>query len=189
MPLHESKDYLFGLYRSQEKTLNWTDLDYWSSRLKLDIPLLKRDVDHLIAVHPYVTDFLLFAKHIGKMIYLVTNAHSKTLDLKLRKTRLGSYFCGIVSAHDIGIPKEVESFWARLRERIPFEPERTLLAEDSESNLQTAFSYGIKYLVYVSRSSSTEAPVPSRKFVSIHYFSQLIPQVATQEITLTDPLP
>ena len=189
MPLQEAKVYLYSLYRSQEKTLNWTDLDYWSSRLRLDIPLLKRDVDHLIAVHPYVTDFLLFAKRIGKMIYLVTNAHSKTLDLKLRKTRLGPYFRGIISAHDIGIPKEVESFWPRLHERIPFEPERTLLAEDSESNLQTASAFGIKYLVYVSRSSSTEAPVPSGRFVSIHYFSQLIPQDDTQEIALTDPLP
>jgi len=189
MPLHEAKVYLYSLFRSQEKTLNWTDLDYWSSRLRLDIPLLKRDVDHLIAVHPYVTDFLLFAKRIGKTIYLVTNAHSKTLDLKLRKTRLGHYFRGIVSAHDIGVPKEMESFWRRLRERIPYDPSRTLLGEDSEDNLETALAFGIKYLIYVSRSSSTEPPSPSSSFVSIHYFNQLIPHDSTLEITLRDPLP
>jgi putative hydrolase of the HAD superfamily len=52
MALEDAKKELFEKYRSQEGTLNWTDLDYWSERLGLDIPTLKRQVDHLIAVHP-----------------------------------------------------------------------------------------------------------------------------------------
>ncbi|SNB45110.1 GMP/IMP nucleotidase [Geobacter sp. DSM 9736] len=176
MPVAEAKQLLHAMFNSQEKTLNWTDLDYWSERLGLDIPLLKREVDHLIAVHPFVVDFLLFLRHHEKDVYLVTNAHSKTLDLKMRKTRLGHYFTGIVSAHDVGLPKEDERFWPALRADIPYEPSRTLLGEDSETNLSTAAAYGIAYLIYVSRFSSTVVPAPSPRFTSIHYFSELTPR-------------
>jgi FMN phosphatase YigB (HAD superfamily) len=184
LPLAEAKEFLYGLFRSQENTLNWTDLDYWSRRLNLDIPLLKREVDHLIAVHPYVIEFLLFLKQHGKLIYLVTNAHSKTLELKMHKTRLGPYFTGIVSAHDLGLPKEDYGFWSKLRDRVPYDPERTLLGEDSEVNLVTAHAYDIRFLVYVSRFSSTITPKASERFPSIHYFSQLLPPAGSMSVEL-----
>ena len=184
MPLEEAKELLYGFFRSQENTLNWTDLDYWSDRLGLDIPLLKMEVDHMIAVHPFVVEFLLFLKQHGKGIYLVTNAHSKTLALKMRKTRLGPYFDGIVSAHDLGLPKEDPEFWGRLKGRIPYDPGRTLLGEDSETNLTTAASYGIEYLVYVSRFSSNVVPIASKRFSSIHYFNQLIPKVGEMSVEI-----
>lgn len=170
-----AKELLYGLFLSQERTLNWTDLDYWSERLGLDIPLLKEEVDHLIAVHPGVIEFLLFLRHQGKAIWLVTNAHSKTLALKMRKTRLGPYFTGIVSAHEVGLPKEDKAFWQKLQEKITYEPARTLLGEDSETNLGTAELYGIRHLIYMSRYSSTIVPTPSPRFPSIHSFTELIP--------------
>lgn len=175
VPLDEAKKRLYAMFRSQERTLNWTDLDYWSERLGLDIPLLKQEVDHLIAVHPGVVEFLLFLRQQGKESWLVTNAHGKTLDLKLRKTRLGPYFTGIVSAHDLGLPKEEVAFWGKLRAKVPFDPDRTLLGEDSETNLGTARQYGIRHLFFVSRSSSALAPQRSDAFSSIHYFTELIP--------------
>jgi len=184
LSLDRAKEYLYGLFRSQENTLNWTDLDYWSERLGLDIPRLKREVDHLIAVHPFVVEFLLFLRHHGKQVHLVTNAHSKTLDLKMHKTRLGPYFTGIVSAHDIGLPKEDFGFWAKLRDRVPYEPDRTLLGEDSEANLATARAYGIRYLVYVSRFSSSIPPTASQRYPSIHYFNQLIPPAGSLSVEL-----
>jgi GMP/IMP 5'-nucleotidase len=175
IPLKEAKELLYRLFRSQENTLNWTDLDYWSNRLGLDIPLLKREVDHLIAVHPYVVEFLLFLKRHGKGIFLVTNAHSKTLSLKMGKTRLGPYFNRIVSAHDLGLPKEDVRFWEKLKGFIPYDSARTMLAEDSETNLCTAAANGIVYLIYVCRFSSSISPRASERFPSIHYFNQLIP--------------
>jgi HAD superfamily hydrolase (TIGR01509 family) len=184
IPLGEAKELLYRLFRSQENTLNWTDLDYWTERLGLDIPLLKREVDHLIAVHPFVVEFLLFLKRHGKGVYLVTNAHGKTLTLKMQKTRLGPYFDGIVSAHDLGLPKEETAFWGRLQAHIPFDPARTLLGEDSETNLDSAASFGIKYLVYVSRFSSRITPTASPRFTSIHYFSQLIPAEEEWKVNL-----
>lgn len=184
LPLAEAKELLYGLFRSQENALNWTDLDYWSAQLGLDIPLLKREVDHLIAVHPFVVEFLLFLKQHDKKIYLVTNAHSKTLELKLRKTRIGPYFTGIVSAHELGLPKEDVRFWGKLQELIPYAPARTMLGEDSETNLGTAAQFGIRYLIYVCRFSSAVTPAPSKHFASINYFSQLIPQDGSTEVML-----
>lgn len=175
LPLEETRQQLYRMFRSQENTLNWTDLDYWSQRLELDIPRLKEEVDHLIAVHPYVIDFLLFLRHHGKGIHLVTNAHSKTLSLKLKKTRVGTYFDTIVSAHDLGLPKEDNAFWEKLQGRIPFNPARTMLGEDSETNLGTAAEYGIRYLIFVSGSSSSLPPKPSEKYASVHTFRELIP--------------
>jgi HAD superfamily hydrolase (TIGR01509 family) len=184
LPPGEAKEYLCDLFRSQENTLNWTDLDYWSQRLGLNIPVLKQEVDHLIAVHPFVVEFLLFLRHHGIPAYLVTNAHSKTLSLKMRKTRLGPYFTGIISAHDIGLPKEDNDFWGKLQEKITYDPGKTLLAEDSETNLGTALNYGIKYLIYVGRFSSTITPRSSKRFASIKYFSELMPIEGKMEVRI-----
>jgi len=182
--LEFSRTHLYDLFRSQENTLNWTDLDYWSDRLNLDIPLLKKEVEHLIAVHPFVVEFLIFLKQQRKSIWLVTNAHSKTLDLKMKRTMLGAYFTGIVSAHQVGLPKEDKGFWQALQSFIPYTPKKTLLGEDSETNLLTAAAYAIEYLVFVGRHSSMAPPLASDTFATIHYFKQLIPADGGMSVTI-----
>ena len=182
--LEYAKEHLYGLFRSQEDSLNWTDLDYWSDRLKLDIPVLKQEIEHLIAVHPYVIEFLLFLKHTGKAVWLVTNAHSKTLDLKMKRTRIGAYFDGVISAHQVGLPKEDPRFWGELHNFVSYEPERTLLGEDSETNLTTAQGFSIRYLIYISRYSSKIEPRQSEYFPTIDYFSRLIPEAGSSCITI-----
>jgi len=179
-----AKEQLYRMFRSQECTLNWTDLDYWSSQLGLDIPVLKEEVHHLIAVHPFVIEFLLFLRQHGKLIFLVTNAHGKTLDLKMRRTSIGPYFDGIVSAHDLGLPKEEPAFWGKLQERISFVPERTMLGEDSETNLETARMFGIRYLIHVGRFSSQAKPAVSDRFATIRYFSELLPRDGSRTVTI-----
>lgn len=179
-----AKEYLCTLFRSQENTLNWTDLDYWSDQLKLDIPLLKLEIEHLIVVHPYVIDFLLFLKHTGKTVWLVTNAHSKTLSLKMKSTRIGPYFDGIISAHQVGLPKEDDRFWGKLQDFISYAPERTLLGEDSETNLKSAQRFSIRYLLYVSRYSSKIEPRMSEHFPTIDYFNKLIPEKGITTVTI-----
>lgn len=183
--LEYAKEHLYGLFRSQENTLNWTDLDYWSDRLKLDIPLLKREIEHLIAVHPHVVEFLLFLKQHRKNVWLVTNAHSKTLDLKMKTTHIGPYFDGIISAHQVGLPKEDDRFWGKLQEFVNYTPEHTLLGEDSETNLTTAQRFGIRYLIYISRYSSKITPRPSEQFQTVEYFNRLIPPQGTSTVSLT----
>jgi putative hydrolase of the HAD superfamily len=179
-----AKKHLYSKFRSQENTLNWTDLDYWSERLDLDIPVLKHEVEHLIAVHPFVIEFLVFLKQHGKAVWLVTNAHSKTLDIKMARTRIAPYFDGIVSAHQVGLPKEDDRFWEALQRFVAYVPGRTMLGEDSETNLTTAERYGIRYLIHVSRFSSASAPVSSSRFASIDYFSSLIPPTGKMTVTI-----
>ena len=50
--------------------MDWYCLDYWSEKLGMDIPMLKEEVDHLIAVHPYVIDFLAAVRRSGRRVFL-----------------------------------------------------------------------------------------------------------------------
>ena len=172
-PLEARKE-LLARYKSIEGTLAWTDLDYWSEKLGLDIPALKLKINHLIQVHPFVIDFLQFSRNLNKKVHLVTNAHSKTLDIKMRKTELGSYFDRIVCSQDIGLPKEEPKFWERLESILGFDKQRTLLADDNENVLQAAKAYGMKVLIFVARPSSRAQVHYSDQFPSIVYFKELI---------------
>ncbi len=53
-----AKTHLYDIYKSHEKTLKWCDIDFWSTELDLNIPALKEQIRHLIAVHPHVIEFL-----------------------------------------------------------------------------------------------------------------------------------
>lgn len=173
--VNDSRKKLLSRYRSHAGTLDWTDLDFWSEQLGLDIPALKAKMEHLIAVHPYVIDFLKYIREEGKKVYLVTNAHSKTLHIKMRKTEIGGYFHRVVCSQEVGVAKEDPRFWAYLGRIIDFIPERTLLADDTEAVLDSASRGGIVWLVHIARPSSTLPARPSANYPSIAFFSELLP--------------
>ena len=132
-------------------------------------------MDHLIAVHPYVPDFLSAVKRANKRLVLVTNAHGKSLALKMRRTQLGGYFDNIICAHDYGVPKEDESFWARLQAKESFEPRQTLLVDDSLPVLRSARDYGIEYLLAVYRPDTTRPAKDVEEFEAINSFIEIMP--------------
>ncbi len=170
----EARKELLKKYKRVENTLEWTDLDYWSNQLGLDIPELKCKVDHLIQVHPYVIDFLEYIRSLNKTVYLVTNAHSKTLEIKMQKTALGKWFDRVVCSQDVGEAKEQPVFWKKLEQILGFDKKRTLLADDTAKVLQSAKSYGLKHLIYVAKPSSRLDIDHSDEFPSIVYFKELI---------------
>ncbi len=172
--IEEARGRLLATYKKVENTLAWTDLNHWSQELGLDIPDLKMRVDHLIDIHPYVLDFLEFCKEKGKKLFLVTNAHSKTLQIKLQKTAIGSWFDRIVCSEEVGLPKEVPEFWNRLEEMLDYSPGTTMLADDTEKVLASAAQYGMGYLVYVAKPSSKKEVAYSSNFPSIVYFNELM---------------
>src|SRR5512135_2005999 len=51
-----AKEELLAKYKSHEETLNWTDIDFWSGELGLDILALKEQIHHLIDVHQHVEE-------------------------------------------------------------------------------------------------------------------------------------
>ena len=103
---HDAREQLRKRYHRAEGTLDWYSVDYWSRELGMDIAVLKEEVDHLIAVHPHVIEFLDSARAAGKRIVLVTNAHGKAIRIKMDKTRIGGHFDNLICSHDLGLPKE-----------------------------------------------------------------------------------
>ncbi|MCP4291092.1 MAG: HAD-IA family hydrolase, partial [bacterium] len=139
------------------------------------IALLKAEVGHLIAVHPHVVDFLDGVRQFGKRLVLVTNAHQKSLALKMEKTQLGGHFDQMVCAHDLGLAKEDPQFWEKLQTIEPFDPQRTLFVDDSPSVLQSARNYGIKWLLAILKPDTQEPRREPGEFDAIDDFSSIIP--------------
>lgn len=175
MSLDDARRHLMERYRAEEGTLRWYDVDFWSDELGLDIPALKKNVEHLIAIHPNVQRFLKRAGRQGRKVYMVTNAHGKTLNLKMEKTLLAGSFDGIVVSHDLGFPKETLQFWESAQKRLDFDPGSTLLADDSLPVLEAAGDFGIRYLVHIARPSSTLPVKRSDIFFSIENFQEIMP--------------
>lgn len=175
LPLDQARVEVATRTRAIEGTLEWYCLDYWSRELALDIVALKREIEHLIAVHPHALDFLDALRAVRRRVVLVTNAHPQSLALKMEKTQLAGHFDAIVCAHELGLVKEQPEFWPSLQEREPFDPATTLLVDDNFSILRTARSYGIAYLVSVLRSDSTQPPQSPGEFSAIQDFSELLP--------------
>ncbi len=174
LALADARDLVFARYKSQEGTLNWTDIDFWSQELGLDIPALKEGIRHLIEVHPDTEDFLRFLRERGKKVALVTNAHYKTLSLKMNHVGLLDYFDEVVSSFDLGTPKEEGRFWEILQERLGFAPGNTLLVDDNAEALAAARSFGIKYPYFKAKSSSRQEAEAHPDFPSIESFHELM---------------
>ena len=175
LSLEAAKAELFPRFKDAEGTMEWYCVDHWSRELGLDIALLKQEVDHLIAVHPHVVDFLEALKRAGKRRVLVTNAHQKALSLKMQRTRLAGHFEAVICAHDLGLPKEDPAFWDRLQGVEPFDPAATLFVDDSLSVLRSARGYGLRWLLAVLQPD-TRAPLREvDEFPAIRDFSQIMP--------------
>ena len=155
-------------------TMEWYCIDYWTEQLSLDIEALKREVAHYIAVHPHVEHFLSRLHASDKQVWLVTNAHQKSLDLKMEKTSLQRYFDEIICSHDYGRPKEDISFWEHLRKHKHYDPARTLLVEDSLSVLESAREYGIGHLLAISHPDSRKGGRTITDYPSVADFEDVI---------------
>ncbi|MBI5639404.1 MAG: HAD-IA family hydrolase [Nitrospirae bacterium] len=170
----KAKEVLLKKYKAHEGTLNWTDIDFWSREVDIDIPALKEQIKHLVEVHPHVEDFLQMLRRHRKQIFLVTNAHYKVLDIKLKKTEIGKYFDAAITSFEIGYPKEMVEFWEKAQKRLGFEKEKTLFIDDTKAVLRTARKFGIRYILYKSYSSSRTEKGKSKEFMVVEDFGSLI---------------
>jgi len=141
----------------------------------MDIMRLKDEVAHLIAVHPSVTDFLIAVRAAGKRVVLVTNAHHKSVTLKMAKTGLRPHFDAIITSHELGHAKEEQAFWHRLQECEPFDPQRSVLVDDSLPVLDSARDYGIRYLVAVRRPDTKLPEKDTADYPAIGSFAEITP--------------
>ena len=160
----KAKEELLKKYKFHEETLNWTDIDFWSGELGLDILALKEQIRHLIEVHPHVEAFLQVMQSRGKQVYIATNAHDKVLSMKLKKTEIGRYLTGAITSAEMGFPKE----------KLGFRRNNTLFVDDTLAVLRTAKEYGIGYIIYKARGNSRMAPVHSPDFATVLDFNELL---------------
>lgn len=174
LKLSESQSLLRGYSNDVKGTLNWYCLDYWSNKLALDIEALKTKVDHKIAFRPNAIPFLKFLKNLNKRIILATNAHPKTLELKLIRTDFSQYFNDMSSSHEIGYPKEEQAYWHALCQIFQLNPKRCLFIDDSLSVLSAAKSFGIGHLLAITQPDSQKQEVDCSPFTGIRDFNQLI---------------
>lgn len=162
-------------YARHSGTLNWYCVDFWSSELALDVVQLKEEVVHLIAVRPDVPAFLQALRTSGRRVVMVTNAHPKSLDIKMRETRIDAYFSALISSHQVGLPKEHPDFWGGLQGIEPFDRARTLFVDDSLPVLRSAQTYGIGHLLAVRNPDSRQPHRDCAEFSGITSFAEVMP--------------
>jgi len=62
----EANAFLMEHIRLYEGSLKWYCLDHWSELVKMDIPALKREIQHKIQLRPYAQDFLSTLRQLQK---------------------------------------------------------------------------------------------------------------------------
>lgn len=168
-------DDLHQRFADQRGSLNWYCVDYWSRELELDVVALKSEISHLIRVLPHVPAFLERLQQGPREVWLVTNAHRKSLELKMAITGLDPWFDHIVSSHDLQAPKEDPGFWQQLRQTRAFDPARSLLIDDTASVLEAARDFGIAHLLAPRQPDSQLPARASNGFPDFLYFDEIMP--------------
>ncbi len=174
--LDDAKQQLQLRYKSKAGTLDWYCIDYWAHELGLDIPALKREISTRIQIFPNVEKFLSRLRQHDKHISLVTNAHRKTLEIKMDYAGIEDYFDQIISSHDYGYPKEELSFWNKLIQVEPFDPATTLFIDDNLAVLSAAEAFGIQHLRSIKRPDSSKPQQDTKHYLALADFEEIMPK-------------
>ena len=169
-----SRERLMAMYRSVEGELAWTNLDYWTGRVGIDVVEMHRELQHMIAFLPGAQQFLEAVRASGKRIVVLTNAHHTGVKVKSAKTGLDRYVDRIVDAFEVGYLKMRPEYWPACHRLVGFDPSRSLYVDDDESCLRAARHYGIAAIVHSAKSSSQLPPAPSFSFPSVERLSTLL---------------
>ena len=173
IPFEEARARLMAMYRSVEGELEWTDLDYWTRRVGIDVVAMHKELDHMIGFLPGAEAFLHYLRELGKRITIVTNAHSTGVSVKMAKTGLDGYVGRIVDAFEVGYLKMRPEYWPNCQQLLGFEPSRSLFMDDDEGCLTAARAFGVAHLVHSAKSSSQLPPAPLPQFFSVTGFAPL----------------
>ena len=160
-----------SLFHYKKGYKDWYDLDYWSNMLGIDIEAEKRSEESLSKIKLYdnVINTLIELKKHTRLI-LITNAHRKTLNIKLEKFNIDPYFDEMICAHELHYVKEDLQLWYMLRSRYKLNFDKTILVEDTINNINVALSAGISSAVYVGEENFK----PSEKILKLDSINQLL---------------
>lgn len=161
--------------RAAQGTLEWYCLDHWSRVFGFDLGELEQRHADGIRVHTGVPEFLRAVAGSGRRLVLATNAHRRSLALKMQRTGLAGHFHALVSAHDYGAPKEDAEFWRCLRGALGFQPARALFIDDNLAVLRAARRFGIGQVWGVACPDSRAPRLPEAEFPQLQSFAELLP--------------
>ncbi|MBT8145544.1 MAG: GMP/IMP nucleotidase [Gammaproteobacteria bacterium] len=181
MDLETASSKLHEMYTELRGTLNWYCLDFWAEQLQLNITLLKHEVKDKIAIRPNVIDLLVNLRQLDKRILLITNAHPDSLNLKMQHTGIDRYFHKTISSHELRLAKENHGFWARLMELEHYDPQHTVLIDDSLAVLRQADREGIRYLYGIYQPDSQQDPLLLEDYPQIIDFEHIMPAARDSE--------
>ena len=170
----QAHDELMQQYSAARGTLDWYCIDYWSNQLQLDIRKLKRELAHMIAIRPSVSEFLETINASDKRVVMVTNAHPATVEIKLEQTGIHHHFDRLLNAHDIGLAKEQPGFWQKLAEIEPYNKQATMLVDDNLEVLHSAHDYGIAFCFGILQPDSQKQKVDNSAFAVIDDFTEFV---------------
>ena len=167
----DAKRLAIQIFNYKKNTKDWYDVDYWSNMLDIDIEAQKRSEKSFsrISLYDGVIDTLNALKNKIKII-LITNAHRKTLNIKLEKYNLTPYFDEMVCAHELNYVKEDIQLWYMLRSKYKLDYEKTVLVEDTINNINVGLSAGISGAIYVGDEKFTA----SDKIIKLSSINQIL---------------
>ena len=178
LSLEEANARLMPEFDGTQGTLAWYCLDHWTRVTGLDIATIKRETRDRIRPLPGAEAFLHAVRASGREIWLVTNAHPGSWQLKLAETGFHEHFDRVLSSHDFGVPKEDARFWPRLRALHAFDPARALFADDSLPVLRAARDYGIAHVIAIRKPDSRHPPRELGAMAAVDRLADLLPVTA-----------
>ncbi len=170
----EARGRLQPKFRALEGTLDWYSIDYWSRELGFDIGAVTVDARERVCFQPGAEDFLAELAMLGKRRVLLTNAHPRALAIKDQQVRIARHFEAVYSTHPFELPKEHRDFWPRFHAHEPFDPARTLFADDSLPVLRAADAFGVQFLVAILRPDSGQPVRAAAEFPAVNYVADLL---------------
>ena len=168
----DAKRLAVQIFNYKKNTKDWYDVDYWSNMLNVDIEAEKRSSISFDRIQLYegVTKTLNKLKDNFRLI-LITNAHRKTLNIKLEKYDLSPYFENMICAHELHYVKENIQLWYMLKSRFKLDYTKTLLIEDTINNINVGLSAGISQAVYLG----DERYQDSKKILKLSSINDIFP--------------
>jgi len=179
MSEEQARAELMQAYRALEGSLAWYCIDHWTDALGIDLRALKWQHRDRIRYLPRATEFLAMVRARGKRLLLVTNAHREVLAVKVERTGLDREVDQMVSSHDFRAPKESAEFWQRFSDDERFDPQRTLLVEDSLSVLVAARRFGLRHTLAIRCPDSSQPARDITEFPAVdgvHTLAQMEPR-------------
>lgn len=168
-----ARQYLAPIFEREAGKLNWYCLDFWSQTLGFSVADLKLTHAHGVAWRPHAQHFLDLLRASHCKVILITNAHPQTLSVKLGQIDLRPWLDGMISSHEYSAPKESPAFWSKLHQAHPFDPEKTLFIDDSESVLASAKQFGVRHLITLRQPDSSKPPRTETRYPAIIHFDEI----------------